>query len=205
MDCSTVAGKFTYIAEYTILILFLIVRARKSAKERYWAAEGWSEVTWYLVETLFILCWSRTKHISYKNKEHVLCGMETLVPFNEKWAKEPEFLVRPNSTADGPETFNQTTAISLLSLFSCPSVSSLFLLPFISCSFLSVSAAPQFPDNRGQAHTIVLLAPCAARDTSTVTLATFNASNSILWTLSQERLNYQGMIRWRASFNYFVK
>jgi hypothetical protein len=45
MDCSTVAGKFTYIAEYTILILFLIVRARKSAKERYWAAEGWSEVT----------------------------------------------------------------------------------------------------------------------------------------------------------------
>jgi len=45
MDCSIVAGKFTYIAEYKIEFLFLIVRARKSTNERYCAAEGWSEVT----------------------------------------------------------------------------------------------------------------------------------------------------------------
>jgi len=53
---------------------------------------------------------------------------------------------RPNSKADGAETFNQTMAISLLSLFSCPIYFLSFLLPFIPYSFRPISATSQFPD-----------------------------------------------------------
>jgi len=78
--------------------------------------------------------------------------MKRLLPsdfevFNEKSTKEPELLWRPNIMADDPEIFHQTAAVSLLSLFSYPSVSSLFLFPFIPCSFLSISAPSPFHDN----------------------------------------------------------
>lgn len=115
-------------------------------------------------------CWSQINQISYKNKKYVLCGLKRLLPsdfevFNEKSTKVPELSWHPNNTADGPEIFHQTAAVSLLSLFSYPSVSSLVLLPFIPCSFLSISAPSPFPDNLVQAHITVLLAPYAGRDT----------------------------------------
>jgi len=67
-----------------------------------------------------------------------------------------------------------------------------FSPPFHSL-FLSISAPSQFPDHLAETHTTVL-APYATRDTSTVTLATLNASNSIFWALSHNWRNYQGVI-----------